>query len=138
MKFSPFIFAAALACSCMPAQALSINTNEGHRILLVEITDEDVSHPREIREALKKGGRIRINWEVAHEVDENFSENNVASVFCSNVKKAKDFDPETAPIECVPTNPALWTWIGKHNWQLHSGLVLGSQMMIFVKPWSEH
>lgn len=138
MKFSPLIFAAALACSCLPAYALSINTNEGHRILLVEISDEDVSHPREIREALKKGGRIVINWEVAHEVDEKFSENNVANVFCGNVKKAKDFNPETAPIECVPTNPALWTWIGKYNWQLHSGLVLGSQMMIFVKPWSEH
>lgn len=137
MKLASGLIAASLAFAMVPSYALSINTTEGQRFLLVTIADEDVSFPREISAALRMGGHITVNWEAAHKQDPNFEKDNVGSVFCDDVKKAKGFDPASAEMSCVSTTPALMTWIGKYGWQIHSVLILGQQML-FVKPWSEH
>lgn len=135
MKLAPFVISALAVAAALPAQALSIDTDEGQRFLLVDISDEDVSYPREIAAALKMGGRITVNWEVAYKVDPDFEADNVGSVFCDDVSKAKGFDPETAPMGCRPTNAALMTWLGKFGWRLQSTVIIGKQM-IFAKPWS--
>ena len=116
MKFKAFLMIAALGAAMLPAHAISLDTGEGHRFLIIDIADEDVSYPREIVEALKMGGYV-------------------GSVFCDDVSKAKGFDPETAPMNCRNSSVAIMTWLGKFGWRLQGGVILGKQM-IFVKPWS--
>lgn len=135
MKFKTFMMIAALGAAMLPAHAMSLDTGEGHRFLIIDIADEDVSYPREIVEALKMGGYVTLNWEIAHKVDPEFEVDNIGSVFCDDVSKAKGFDPETAPMNCRNSSVAIMTWLGKFGWRLQGGVILGKQM-IFVKPWS--
>ena len=60
MKFKAFLMIAALGAAMLPAHAISLDTGEGHRFLIIDIADEDVSYPREIVEALNRKSRDRM------------------------------------------------------------------------------
>lgn len=101
MKFKAFLMIAALGAAMLPAHAISLDTGEGHRFLIIDIADEDVSYPREIVEALKMGGYVTLNWEIAHKVDPEFEVDNVGTV-CSehSYKPLIPFPTRSASAKC--------------------------------------
>lgn len=135
--FRALVLSAALLLTAGAASAFSLGSNVGDRMLIVSITDneEKLSYPAEIRDALKKGGAIFLDWENAKASDSQFWDNQVGSVFCGDAKESPDFDPDKTELGCTPQRPALATWIGKHGWHLHSYIPIANQL-IFVKPWT--
>ena len=138
MLVKKLIASALCLAAISSASAFSLGgSSEGQRFLMLSINDDErVSSVKEIKEALKYGGSININVEIARKVDPSFRDNLIGSVYCSAQLKAKDFDPEKADPSCFMTTPALLNWVGKYGWSLSDSLF--GKAYIMSKPWSKY
>jgi len=137
MLVKKLVASALYLAAISSASAFSLgDSSEGQRFLILMIQDDSmpISSVKEIKLALNYGGRINIDFETARKADPNFRKDLVGSVFCDSQRKAKDFDPDKAEPNCIPSNAALLNWAGKHGWSLSQGF-MGN--FIMTKPWSK-